>query len=129
MVNIGLPIIKSIPKYIETKVNGNEIICGGGLPLASFLKWLKNNLSGLEFATGVPASIGGMYTEHEWKIEVSDFVKKLIHDKNGTKWINRSDKTAYRWTSFHNESVIILAVKLELKNSNESEIKSKITII
>lgn len=129
--SVKLPIVKVSSKYCETAVLNDEITCSAGLPLASFLKTaLNHNLSGLEFATGVPASMGGMvYMNFEcWQIEVAQFVKSiLVYDhKNKLRWVDRSEyKTAYRWSSFHDQSVIILAVKFKLIQSDPVKIKEK----
>ena len=131
--SILLPIIKVSPKFCNIEVNDNDILCSAGTPLALFLKTaLKHQLSGFEFATGVPATIGGMvYMNFEcWGIEASDFVSAvLIYDPSrGTRWISRSEyETAYRWTSFHEMNVIILAVKCTLVPSSAAEIKKNMT--
>ena len=127
---IKSPLVKVSSKFCPMTFESNMITCSAGTPLALFLKFaLEHNQSGFEFATGVPATIGGMvYMNFEcWGKEVSSFVSDvLIFDqKNGQRWIKRSDyKTAYRWTSFHNENVILLAVKLKLNQSHADQIKS-----
>ena len=127
---IKSPLVKVSSKFCPMTFESNTITCSAGTPLALFLKFaLEHNQSGFEFATGVPATIGGMvYMNFEcWGTEVSSFVSEvLIYDqKNGQRWIKRSEyKTAYRWTSFHDENVILLAVKLKLKPSDSDQIKS-----
>jgi UDP-N-acetylmuramate dehydrogenase len=127
---IKSPLVKVSSKFCPMTFENNTITCSAGTPLALFLKFaLAHNQSGFEFATGVPATIGGMvYMNFEcWGIEVSSFVSEvLIFDqKHGQRWIKRSEyKTAYRWTSFHNEDVILLAVKLKLKPAHSDQIKS-----
>lgn len=127
---IKTPLIKVSPKFCPMTFKDNIIICSAGTPLAIFLKFaLDHQQSGFEFATGVPATIGGMvYMNFEcWGIEVSQFVTEvLIFDKeNGQRWIKRSEyKTAYRWTSFHDDNVILLALKLKLSSSHSDQIKN-----
>ncbi|MEK9726871.1 MAG: UDP-N-acetylmuramate dehydrogenase [Candidatus Margulisiibacteriota bacterium] len=127
------PLIKVSPKFCEVSVNQNEITCSAGLPLSLFLKSaLQHNLSGLEFATGVPATMGGMvYMNFEcWGNEISQYVHSVfIYDQTKKcRWVKQSEyQKAYRWTSFHNEKVIILAVKFKLNQSNHDAIKSKMT--
>lgn len=42
------------------KVNGDKIICQAGFPLAKLVETaVKNRLSGLEWATGIPGTVGG----------------------------------------------------------------------
>ena len=83
-------------------VSDNTITCSAGTPLAPLIKLAeKNHLSGFEFATGVPATIGGMVvkTFECWGIEINHFVKKVLSfskDK-GLRWIPRSEyETGYR---------------------------------
>ena len=112
-------------------VSNNNIICSAGTPLAPLIKLAeKHHLSGLEFAAGVPATIGGMvFMNFEcWGIEVNQFVTKVLtySKRNGVRWINRSEyQTGYRWTSFHDNNEIILAVSLSLNEESPDKIKSK----
>jgi UDP-N-acetylmuramate dehydrogenase len=127
---ISVPLIKVAPNYCDIQVHDDHsITCSAGLPLSVFLKKMtEHSLSGLEFATGVPASLGGMvYMNFEcWGMAMGDYVLavQLYDSKYGVRWVSRSDYDAgYRWTSFHEQSVILLAVRVALTPLSADKIK------
>lgn len=125
------PLVKVSPKYCDFELNGHQLMCSAGVSVAQILRWMsEKGLSGLEFATGVPATIGGMvYMNFEcWGNEVSSSVDSIyIYEKEkGFRWIKRQDyEVGYRWTSFHNLQCIILAVKLNTHPSTTNKVKEK----
>lgn len=129
---ISAQLIKVSTDYHPLTVSTPYIICSAGTSVTTLLKATRHHeLHGLEFCTGVPATIGGMvYMNFEcWGIEISQFVASvLVYDHtNGCRWIHRSDyDVGYRWTSFHNQSSIILAVKLRLIPDNRTAIQTRI---
>ena len=130
--SIKKTIIKVSPSFYEFECKDNILVCSAGATVSSTLKWLsKNNYSGLEFAAGVPATIGGMvFMNFEcWGYEISKMVHSVqIYSKeNGIEWINRSDyEIAYRWSSFHKWECVILAVKLHVTPSDSETIKKEL---
>jgi len=128
---ISKSLIKVSAGYCDFELNGHQILCSAGASVAQTLKWMsEKGLSGLEFATGVPATIGGMvYMSFEcWGNDISSMVDSVyIYEKeNGFRWIKRQDyEVAYRWTSFHDLQCIILAVKLNTHPSTTNKVKEK----
>jgi UDP-N-acetylmuramate dehydrogenase len=129
--NISKPLIKVSARYCEFEFHGHQIVCSAGASIAQILKWMsEKGLSGLEFATGVPATIGGMvYMNFEcWGNDVSSMVDSvyMYEKENGFRWIKRQEyQVAYRWTSFHDFQCIILAVKLNVHPSTTNKVKEK----
>ena len=111
----------------------HQVTLSAGTTVAQILKWMsENNFTGLEFATGVPATIGGMvYMNFEcWGHEVSSMVDSVyIYQKDhGYRWVTRSEyQVAYRWTSFHEWNCIILKVKLNLQPLSSEKVKQNMT--
>ena len=59
--NISYPLIKVSPDFVPITIENDCITCSAGTSISKLLKWMsQHNRSGLEFAAGVPASIGGM---------------------------------------------------------------------
>ncbi len=129
---INQPIVKVSPNYCDFQVDNGKLICSAGATVSKILKWMiLNNASGLEFAAGVPATIGGMaYMNFEcWGNEVSKLIDSvyIYEEEKGFRWVKRNEyNVAYRWTSFHELKCIILAVKLNLKSEESEKVKEVI---
>tara|TARA_A100001015_G_C15033604_1_gene734652 strand:- start:1341 stop:2078 length:738 start_codon:yes stop_codon:yes gene_type:complete len=130
--NINAPLIKVSSKYRPFEVQDHVLTCSAGASVSQILKWmLSNHYSGLEFAAGVPATIGGMaYMNFEcWGNEVSKLIESvyIFEQDKGFRWIDRKDyDVAYRWSSFHDLKCIILAVKLKLTPAVSDDVKANI---
>ena len=65
-----------------------------------------------------------------WGIQISDMIHSVFvytPDK-GCHWQSRSDyQVGYRWTSFHEDNAIILAVCLKLNSTSSFDIKALMT--
>ena len=118
--SILYPLVKVSPDYCETTIDGNIITCSAGQTVAKLLKWMTNNQrGGIEFAAGVPATLGGMVAMNFgcWGSEISTVVDSVqvysIKDQK-VKWVMRNDyQVSYRWSSFQETHDIILAVRLK----------------
>ena len=114
------------------QLDGNQITCSAGTTVSQILKWMiENEKSGLEFAAGVPATIGGMvYMNFEcWGNEIASLVDSvyIFNQREGCQWVSRKMyEASYRWTSFHDMNSIILAVRLNLKPASTTVIKDNI---
>ena len=110
----------------------NEIIaeCGASLTGCAVYAY-ENSLSGLEFAYGIPGTVGGAVymNASAYNGKMSDIVKEcLVYDiKNDcvillkNKEINFSDK----YSIFANKEQIILSVKLILTLGSQKDIQEK----
>ena len=112
-------------------LNGEEITAFAGESVASVCTAAyKNGLSGLEFAFGIPGSIGGgLYMNAgAYGGEFSDTVISAEYlDKNGEiKTISVSDMAlSYRQSIFKQNGGIILSVTFKLQKGDKAEIKAK----
>ena len=107
---------------------------------------IKNGLSCLEFAAGVPATIGGMVTMNFgcWGTEVSDIILSVqICDENGNVFIIQPNKNNYKAPNLvsllENEKILKIGhflrfdknaleyfLKCKMKNIFDTKIASKI---
>ena len=93
------------------------------------IETVNNNLKGLEWAYGIPGTIGGSIYGNAgaYLSEIMEFVISVkVMDKNGNiKELNKDDiKYDYRTTSFKediNKEYIILSAKLKLSHGNKEE--------
>jgi UDP-N-acetylmuramate dehydrogenase len=102
---------------------GNVIKVGAGFPVAKLAKQMsKNGFIGLEFAAGIPATVGGaVYMNAGAHLsEMSNVVKNVRTIENGKlKNYNLEEcQFGYRKSIFQNNNNIIVEVEFELKPGN-----------
>ncbi|MCQ2451305.1 MAG: UDP-N-acetylmuramate dehydrogenase [Clostridia bacterium] len=117
-------------KMDKITVEGEEIICESGANLSAVcMAALENGLTGLEFAYGIPGSVGGALYMNAGAYggEMSDVVAcAYCIDKNGNETYIEKDKMelSYRHSVFMN-GLIVTKVILKLKKGDKAEIKAK----
>lgn len=116
---------------INEKEEYTEIEAGSGTSIASLSKTaLENSLTGLEFACGIPASVGGAVRMNAgaYGSEMKDIVQSTTYmDLQGNiHTINLQEhEFEYRNSIFSKLDVIILKSTIRLKNGDKQEIKEK----
>jgi UDP-N-acetylmuramate dehydrogenase len=132
------------------QISNSSITCDSGCLLSKIVsESVKSGLSGLEWAAGIPGTIGGAVRGNAGAyggtigdsvdsvkiLEVPNFSKaRLFPSKSSTLGIPQSQafeskdcKFGYRDSIFkQNPNLIILAVKLKLKKSDKAESEKKI---
>lgn len=88
----------------------------------------KRGLSGLEFASGIPATVGGTVYMNAgaYKSSMSDIVEEVFVYKDGAlSWMEKDEfEYAYRTSVFQKHPEwIITAVRMKLKKGNPDEIR------
>jgi len=135
----GLIIKFQNPKskiQIKSKVQNPNIYVEAGVSLSLVVsKAVQNNLTGLEWAVGIPGTVGGAVrgnagafgksmVEIVREVEVLEVKNEKLKVKNLR---NKDCRFGYRESIFKkNKNLIILSTILQLKKENESEIKEKI---
>lgn len=122
-------IIKISKNMAFAKVNGNEIEASSGILLSRLSKIaLENNLSNLEFASGIPGTLGGAICMNAGAYggEIKDvFVSaEIFHDGKIKTFTDLN--FSYR-KSLIDENYIVLSAKIKLTNKNHDEILKKMT--
>lgn len=112
-------------------VKGEEIICGAGAALSDVCRAaLDNSLTGLEFAYGIPGSIGGAVYMNAGAYggEMADVVLSaecLMPDGAIVK-VNASQMNfGYRKSVFKENETTVLSAVLKLRQGNKKEIQEK----
>jgi len=122
-------IVKIAKNFSNVRVNGNEIYAQSGVTLARIANIaLENNLTGFEFASGIPGTIGGAVKMNAGAYggEIKDVVVSTKYlDKNGEIKERVLDEQgfSYRKSAFTDDEVI-LSSKIVLKEGSYDEIKS-----
>ena len=121
----------SLSEFDKISLSENTINCGAGVNLSALCNFaLKNSLAGLEFAYGIPGSVGGalFMNAGAYGGEISQVVSgAFCIDFDGNEvFLKREDMNlSYRNSVFKNSNLIISEVVFELETSNSSEIKAK----
>lgn len=112
-------------------LDNNTLYCGAGASLASLCREAeKNGLSGLEFAWGIPGTVGGAayMNAGAYGGEMKDVVYSVHHiDKDGNLGtIKSSDLNfSYRHSIYKENGYIIIGITVKLKLDNKNEIRNK----
>jgi len=129
----GLIIKTQNTKY---KIQNTKIMAEAGVMLGELVNILaKTELSGLEWAAGIPGTVGGAIFGNAGAFNKSmkDVVKSVeaLEVKNEKckvkNFKNRDCKFSYRDSIFkNNKNLIILSVTLQMKRGDKKEIENKI---
>ncbi len=112
----------------KIEINGNSIIAGAGTSLICLaMKCSKLGLSGLEFATGIPGTIGGAIYMNagaykEDMAGITEKVKLLDENYNIITLSKDELEFKYRNSILQQKKYICLEVELKLKLGNTEEI-------
>ncbi len=113
------------------QVNGNKITAGASISLAKLSKIAQRyGLSGLEFSSGIPGSLGGavFMNAGAYGGEMKDVVVKTEYlDENGELKSISGEKHdfSYRHSFFSDGKKYILSSQMELTHKNPDEIMEK----
>ncbi|HOO25019.1 MAG TPA: UDP-N-acetylmuramate dehydrogenase, partial [Clostridiales bacterium] len=126
----GLIINTSAMNSVELGAD-NEIVCSSGIKLSALCNFaLKNSLSGLEFAYGIPGSAGGAayMNAGAYGGEMKDVLISCDHiDNNGVFGSYGGDELdlSYRNSVYKKGSYIITNLHFKLYKGEYEEIKAK----
>lgn len=123
-------VIKIDRNFSSSEINGNIIKAESGILLSKLAaSALKAGLSGLEFASGIPGTLGGgiYMNAGAYGSEMSNVVKSVTYLENGdVKTISGKDAAfGYRRSIFTERAAVILSAELELVPEERGEIKAK----
>lgn len=119
-------------KLEDIKINGTQVIVESGVKNSILSKkMIDNSLTGFEFASGIPGTIGGAIKMNAgaYGSEMKDIVNKvtyLDYDGNVHTISNLQCEFDYRHSKFFSEKAIILEVELKLEYGNKEEIQEKV---
>lgn len=117
--------------FKDIEINGEEIEAGAGVQLPVLAKKaLENELSGLEFASGIPGTVGGAIKMNAGAYggEFKDIVLETTYldsEFNVKTISNQEHKFSYRYSIFDETDDIIISTKLKLQKENKEIIKNK----
>lgn len=128
---IDVPVILISSDMGKISVEGTRLICGAGVSLLSACRAAADRgLSGLEFAFGIPGSVGGALYMNAGAYggEMKDIVLQCSYiDEEGEIKTLFSDQMelSYRHSFFSGKSCIITDVVLQLRQGDKNSINEK----
>ena len=122
-------VVIKLNKLNNVQIYDNEVYVEAGYPLIKLcMLCADNNLGNLEFASGIPACVGGAICSNAgaYKMEMSDIVESVTvidKDLNIVTLLKDDLKFAYRDSIFkEDKSYIIISAMLKLEYKDKSEI-------
>lgn len=117
----------------EYDIQDAHIECGAGLPLSQLVNIAKeNNLSGLEWATGIPGTVGGAVrgNAEAFKKSLADSIKEVkVYDVSKLKIKNyKLDDCQfnYRDSIFKRDNnLVIVSAKIKLEKGNKNKVEKE----
>lgn len=126
-------VLIKLDKLNQLKVEGNKIIVGAGFPLMKLaLEGSKMGFTGMEWATGIPGSVGGSLVNNAgaYLSDMSRVVtsaKILTPDYKVVEYTNKDIEFKYRGSGLqYKTDYICLEVELYLEKGNIEEIEETI---
>ena len=107
------------------------VVCGAGAPLSALCAFcLEHGLSGLEFAYGIPGSVGGAVYMNAGAYggEIKDVImsaRYLSHDGTEGEYSGDTLALGYRKSVFTGSDKIIVSAVFSLKKDDKAAIKSR----
>ncbi len=123
-------VVISLAHFDSIEVSGDVISAGAGASLAAVCVAAANNsLTGLEFAYGIPASVGGalFMNAGAYGGEMADAVisAEYVSEEGEVGEISLSEmQLGYRTSIFKNSKKIITKVNFKLKKGDSAEIRA-----
>ncbi len=113
-------------------VNGEEITAECGVLLSrAAVAAAENSLTGLEFAHGIPGSVGGavFMNAGAYGGEMKDVLKSItLFDGSNVKTVNADEIFfGYRETDFSKHGWLVLSATFVLEKGNQAQIKEKMS--
>ena len=118
-------------KNIEVNKEENIIYCEAGVPLNKVCVCaLQNNLSGLEFAWGIPGTCGGALSMNAgaYGSDISNVIESSKHltPSGTTETLSKNElNLSYRKSIFSEKPFVISSMKFKLHKANEKDIRAK----
>jgi len=127
-------VIIKLDNFNKIEINGNKIYVEAGYPLIKLSNVaVKNSLAGLEFASGIPGTVGGAlfmnagaYGEDMSKIVTS---ARVLVDGKIKEFTNSELQFSYRTTMLQDHlDYICISVNFELKEGKTEELEEIVNL-
>lgn len=127
---LRMAVIRLAGEFKEITHNKNTVTCGAGATLARLCTYsMQNSLKGLEFAFGIPGTVGGavFMNAGAYGGEMKDVLTSVTHLTPEGEIVTVSADTldlGYRHSIYKNNGCIILSADFKLEAGEKDEIKA-----
>ena len=124
-------IVMTLIHLASMNTNGNQLTVQSGAAIIQASRYaLENHLTGLEFACGIPGSVGGALYMNAGAYggEISDVLQDalVITHTGGLKTLHKDElELGYRSSRFSKEKLLVLEATFLLQKGEYEDIKSK----
>lgn len=124
-------IIKLGKRFSKCTLIDNILDCQSGVFLSRLARIaMENELSGFEFASGIPGTLGGAVTMNAgaYDGEMKDVllsVRGLDMDGNIIELVNGDLELGYRTSAVKKRNMVVLSAKIRLEKGSKKKIKEK----
>ena len=125
-------VVQLSPTFYQPDFQDNLHWLGANMSIHQALRYLKEEeVSGLEFSAGIPASIGGMiYMNFScWNHAISDHIQFVdCLDAKGNRLLlnKKNSRFGYRYSHFQDHPYIILRAGFKFQKSTQQKIENQI---
>lgn len=125
-------VIIKLDKLNNVQINDNEVVVGAGISLIGLaLKVSRMGLKGMEFATGIPGTIGGAVYMNAgaYKEDMASIIKKvkLLDENDNIVELDKEElEFGYRKSILQTKKYVCLEATLLLEHGNVDEIMALI---
>jgi UDP-N-acetylmuramate dehydrogenase len=128
-------IIKIAETFKDYRIHGNKVYVQAGMLLSTLSKKIaKASLTGFEFASGIPGTVGGAIYMNagayggEMK-DIVEYAKVLDCDGKVQKIMNKDLELGYRKSIVSEKNYIVLSVCFALKKGDIDKINNEIQLL
>ena len=127
--NVFEGVVIRLDKFDDFYFLGNDLIAQSGCSIIALsYQAMKQGLSGLEFASGIPASVGGVtfMNAGAYRRSMSDVIDSVFVYRNEKfEWMSNEEcEFTYRHSIFHSHpDWLIIAVRIHLETAPVTEIR------
>ena len=123
-------VVLKTERLSQIKIEGERVVVESGTPLKRLcLMLMEAELEGLEFAYGIPGSIGGAVYMNAGAYggEIGEFVEAVEVLKEGKRcWLSKNELSfGYRDSVFKREKMIITRVAMRFRKGRKELIKKR----
>ncbi|OQB11054.1 MAG: UDP-N-acetylenolpyruvoylglucosamine reductase [Candidatus Omnitrophica bacterium ADurb.Bin205] len=126
----GLVLRLSSAFFTSIELKGNSVEAGSGVKLAKLIRFsLDNSLTGLEFLSGIPGTLGGgiMMNAGCWGRDIAGIISQVkVIDLNGHIKTLKREEISFGYRKSNLGRYIILKARMRLKKSVKGFIENNI---